>query len=702
VAKVVLSQCNDKLYILWNQYGNPEAGDIDDCAASASLNAWNAYNAEIYMSISSDLDGLLWDAARNLTNSHTPDCDTALAAEPCDHDTYHTMPPFGYHGGTMGGLYWEALKGDDNSQNAFQVRDALEPSFPDTGWYLDVQYLNDFMPDEAYRGSLDGADGIYTYNPVKWFRLPCVDPVIKPRIYISQDAFSHPFYWVKTGESYALDVVVENFGNDDLNVSSITIDPPSATWITISTTSMHIGPAGSAVASFTLNPTASATPANIEGSIIFHSDDYDNPEYGYEIKTVISDLVIPPVYDTVSTGFDFGLTVCSNGNAGHSGIGVGGVNMDFVGNGVDCESANTVWLFDLSPVIMTSPTVYSWQPFWATNAPVRWTDWNLQPVPGGKEKKSSTGEDFNQFQTGAFVTSDSTLACNKIWVAPAGADVSYVMERWEIYSFDGGTHNGVRVSEWVDWDAPAPGLAANEGFAVSNPGHIDYVYQIGVPNLTADPPPCLLEDRYVCGSGLLGYYTTSEKAMDAGVNHTGLYGGFVQLDSDIFPSGSDFNFVVDSAWAFSNRSGLFANNADTDDQQAWLTFGSFDIVPDDTLVIWIVHASLYDGDDIAMQALMDEAETWYLANRDEVGTFGCCGTYGNPGYTGNTNCSTDGLRTLADITRLIDRVYITKEVLCCEENGNVNGSIDGLLTLADITALIDHVYIKKEPTAPCL
>jgi hypothetical protein len=79
---------------------------------------------------------------------------------------------------------------------------------------------------------------------------------------------------------------------------------------------------------------------------------------------------------------------------------------------------------------------------------------------------------------------------------------------------------------------------------------------------------------------------------------------------------------------------------------------------------------------------------------------GCCGVF-NDGYTGNANCSEDGLVTLADITALIDHVYLTKEELCCPENGNTNGSLDGLVTLADITGLIDHVYLTKAPTASC-
>jgi hypothetical protein len=78
----------------------------------------------------------------------------------------------------------------------------------------------------------------------------------------------------------------------------------------------------------------------------------------------------------------------------------------------------------------------------------------------------------------------------------------------------------------------------------------------------------------------------------------------------------------------------------------------------------------------------------------------CCGIY-TGGHTGNANCDEEGNITLSDITQLIDRVYISKQALCCEANGNVNGSPDGLLTLSDITRLIDRVYVSKGPTEPC-
>lgn len=86
---------------------------------------------------------------------------------------------------------------------------------------------------------------------------------------------------------------------------------------------------------------------------------------------------------------------------------------------------------------------------------------------------------------------------------------------------------------------------------------------------------------------------------------------------------------------------------------------------------------------------------------DGVGDACCCGILTN-GLTGNTNCDVDGKRNLADITRLVDRVYLSKTELCCPVSGNVNGSVDGKINLADLTRLIDHVYLSKEETAACL
>ena len=87
-------------------------------------------------------------------------------------------------------------------------------------------------------------------------------------------------------------------------------------------------------------------------------------------------------------------------------------------------------------------------------------------------------------------------------------------------------------------------------------------------------------------------------------------------------------------------------------------------------------------------------------NIDGVGDACCCGLI-VIGLTGNTDCSLDGKRNLSDITRLIDRVYVSKARLCCEQNGNTDGDFEQKVNLSDITKLIDFVYISKTPLVPC-
>ena len=94
-------------------------------------------------------------------------------------------------------------------------------------------------------------------------------------------------------------------------------------------------------------------------------------------------------------------------------------------------------------------------------------------------------------------------------------------------------------------------------------------------------------------------------------------------------------------------------------------------------------------------------ETTILWNTGSTSsTLFCCGQYVG-GKTGNVDCDTEGRRNLADITLMIDHVYISKTDLCCEKNGNVDGDPSGNKNLADITKLIDHVYLSKVETANC-
>jgi hypothetical protein len=333
---------------------------------------------------------------------------------------------------------------------------------------------------------------------------------------------------------------------------------------------------------------------------------------------------------------------------------------------------------------------FFWNEYWTAAGAVR--EVNPTPVPGGVlAEKGSTGA-YQQYTTGQFVTADSTVGMIKTWAAPTDA-VSYMVEKWQIYSFDGAAHNGVYLGEWVDFDVPSDTGANNYGVVVEAD---DYLYSYGQES---DLDGCSPSDGRFYTTGLLGYYWTSDYVLDNNTNTTGLYGANVVLVEDLMTANQEF--VPDSVWAFLTGGTFGANNSAWDDQRSLLSFGSFDIPTDDTLNIWIVHGSLIESTEPDVATMIDDAKTWYMTNRDGIGTFGCCGTY-TGGFPGNTNCDIEGKRNLADITKLIDHVYISKADLCCNENGNVNADIEGKRNLADITKLIDHVYISKAQTPPCL
>ncbi len=698
-----LSECNGRLYMIWQQFGDPDVGDSLDCPTDGDFNG--GYNADIYMSVSLGLDGSLWDQGRNLTNSKSPECDSSVANN-CNHDNYASATRYGMNVADMGTTYWAAVP------EAFAVRDYLDATYPVDSWYIDVHYINDLYPDVA--PWMDG-DAIWTYNPMKWFRLPCVAPVIQPDISSSQDDYLTPSDWVKLGTEVTIeDVTIDNIGNDLLTINSISanVTTGQASWISITDVPTTVAAGSASYFNVVINPGGMVTsPEALVADIVISSDDPDEATItSFGINTVIADTVVAVVYDTVSTAWPVSLVVANQGGAGRSGSNnAGGANLDFEAAGIECTAADetvtteNIYLYDLCPIIMYDGTgddgTYSWGPFWT---PDRADTHNFWAVSDGDTAEKTTGSGYEQYQTNTFVTSDSVLGCTKTWIAPADS-VAWMIEKWEVYSYQGGSVSGARMAEWIDWDAPT-GLTGNTGNFVTGAGSVDYLYQQGAVDIAADPVACLDQDRRFGASGLLGYYFTSEREADPEINHTGLYGGFVHQDEDLFESGAD-QFIVDSVWAWMNRNIMSANNSADEDQQILLSFGEFDIIPDDTLCIWTLHVSIYDGEAADLQTEVDEAEAWYF---DHFVKAGCCGSYSDgtwpTGYTGNTNCSDDGKRTLSDITKLIDNVYISKEPLCCYASGNTNGSWDDgecKITLSDITKLIDAVYISKELTEAC-
>lgn len=681
-GKPVISECNGRLYILWQQFGNVDFPD--DCAADTMSDGFRGgVNSDLYMNVSLGLNGSLWDFRRNLTNTHTPGCD-GTDADPCDHDSYPSPARFGMNTAAMGTTFWGAVP------EAFEVKDALDNSYPVDGYYIDVEYVDDILADVARYMDTEH----WTNNPIKWFRLPCVPPVIEPRIIIASDPYLHPSNWVKQGTAVNFAIDVRNIGNDDLNITSVTSSLVQGTgWLQINTTTATIAPQEGDFINITLNPglltTTGTNAIAIEGYVIINSNDPNSPIDSFYINTVITNNVVQIANEVIRTGLGVPLQLSNNGTFGGGTTSIG--HLQFYEEGginLDCDSQGT-YVYDGCAIAMYDATTYYWNPYYDVTAPNPATD--FIPVPGGQLAKTGTNP-FGQYTSGEFVTADSSVGMIKTWAAPA-TTVSYMVEKWQVYSWDGAAHNGLNLAEWVDFDVPSDTGANNFGYVVEAD---DYVYATGQET---DATGCTPSDGRFYATGLLGWYFQSEYDGNNAVNHTGLDGAYTGPALELMDA--NYELIPDSVWAFLGYNAFTANNTDFDDKRSLLDFGTFDIPASDTLVIYVVHGSLIESTEPDVASMIADAKVWYMANRDKIGTFGCCGQF-TEGFAGNANCSADGKRNLADITKLIDRVYISKAALCCEEEGNVNGSPDLKINLADITKLIDHVYISKAQTAPCL
>jgi hypothetical protein len=77
-------------------------------------------------------------------------------------------------------------------------------------------------------------------------------------------------------------------------------------------------------------------------------------------------------------------------------------------------------------------------------------------------------------------------------------------------------------------------------------------------------------------------------------------------------------------------------------------------------------------------------------------TANCC-----VGLTGNIDCSPSGTIDIADLTALIDNLYISLSPLCCVGEANLDGDPEGVIDISDLTRLIDFLYISFATPGGC-
>ena len=735
VAKFTVSECNGRIYVIWVQFGDPENGDSTDCADPDFVGVGDNANGEIYMSVSTTLNGTLWDAARNLTNTKSPNCDTTAGNE-CDNEMWPTMSRYGMDTSAWTGLDWTS------AAEALQVDPSANPPYTGT-YFLDVMYVNDLVPGASEMINIQGTMTANWNCPIKWFRLPCVDPVIEAKINLSPRNIYYPEY-TQHGDFKDYNIKVENSGNADLNITEIYIEKETETgldWLGIDQTTMLV-PSGAPDNIDTLEVTLNkggvintpGTVVNLEGSVAFVWERQVGLDTTFlPIDFFVADTVVGIVWDTISTNF-IDLIVSSNGNMGNSNIGF--VNMDFANTALECDDSSnyregttdtipgdaSVYLGNASPVILTGSVVgvdttvtASWAIFKETLDEPN----GFRPVTGPlvfgadiidlskpTHYESTEAPFYDCFHTGAFVTIDSTLVIDKTYYAPKD-DVSYIIQMMRIFSFDGDAHSGLIIGEAYDWDIPSDTGSYNSS---GIDGVTDLIYMLGSEfnEARGDSLECTDNDTRAAGAVRAGYYTQAEYNSNPTLVHTDpIWGGYSELNEDyVYPANG---FIPNELYGnMLNNSGLNAQASSvSEDLHIVLThFDNYSLGATDTLIIWTVMATTpptLAKDAVAdLVTEIDAGKAWLDANITDLKKefLGCC-----IGETGNVDCSLIEEPDISDIVRLIDYLYLSHAPLCCYGEANVDGSgVDPGSEepdISDITYLIDHLYLSHKDLKRC-
>jgi hypothetical protein len=504
------------------------------------------------------------------------------------------------------------------------------------------------------------------------------------------------------GVDSVVPVTIENSGNTAATgtISKVETTGPTG-WLAFDLASFNIP---SALNNFdTVNVTLNnggvvnnpGTVVNLVGWIIL---DVDQPtvrdSVSLEIDFLIADTIVGASFDTIATSC-LQLVVGNTGNMGNAGANNnGGANMNFF---ADCDQNDTipgdasVYLYDGSPVVITSDTLASWSIFGDGFA----TENGFKPIESDPSPGTFSGADFNAYWSGQFVTVDSSLTLEKTWYAPTTvANCDFIIQTLCIYATDGLAKSGLAIGEAWDWDVPSDSAVRNS--AGSDPFSGTVWLQGGEwTDPGGDTLECQQNDARFGGAALIGYTDAANGTLNTGDPEN----FFTALNEDfVIPTGG-----FDPAELYTNmqtNNGFSAVPSTTiEDQHMVMTvFKNYSLAAGDTLVIHIVMATVENGVSGDLVQAIQDGRTWFNAHpnlpKRPSGFVSCC-----VGETGDVN--SDGNRTLTDLTQLVNYLFVTFVPPNCLPAANTNGDAACGITLTDLTRLVNKLFVTFVPCADC-
>nr|MBN2276771.1 hypothetical protein [candidate division Zixibacteria bacterium] len=693
MVKPMISECAGKFYTIFVQFNDYQSGIDDDCHQDYFTSGdWDGTaDGEVYLCVS-DNGGLNWDVARNLSNSYSPNCSESGSIE-CESDMWPSISRYGM----------TVTDGD------FTGVPVVDPSGSYSGnQFLDVLYINDKHPGSCLRDA-----GVWTLNPVKWFRVPCVDPSTEPPPPPDIADIGFPT-WTSPGVQLDTTLHIENFGSSDLVMSSIDTEILSgpAGWL-------EVGNHGPIIISGTTpnyydldvylnyDGVISSGTWNVEGYILINYDMGEGVTDTVKVDLIVVDDLPFPEFTEIRTECK-ALILDNSGNFGNDGYspfsGYGGKHLNFFD---DCDTTDNNEGSDDNALIY----VYTGSPFVLRINESGDTIINYDMRDGywGSPKgfypqtaitvDSTSFPEFRYVQTGRFITYDSAVAMRIEYYAPKSPDsCDFLVLRHEVYNNTDHTLNGVYIGDIIDFDIPSDSIIDNgSGYdAVGGDESRDLMYQYGAeygPDATANND-CVPADARMGGLAFYnGYKIPFRVTSDSLQNPAGPWWTHRQLEwfaptGGIVP-GAFYRKIASMGTSWETWEAVNPGMPDSMYQDLFTVavYGKFNLKVGDTLVFVKILATEYDGGLAGLQQSIDEARNW-IANAPAPifewpeGETSCCVMMGD--------INNNGIYNILDITYLLNYLYKEGPAPPCPAHADVNCSCS--INILDITCMIGRLY----------
>ncbi len=410
------------------------------------------------------------------------------------------------------------------------------------------------------------------------------------------------------------------------------------------------------------------------------------------------------VWDTISTG-RVRLVVSSVGQIGRMGsLGNGGVNMDYAGLGLDCDTSARVYLFDGGPFVMRqdSEGYYTWATSLYQSSG---TTHGFVPL-GDIPSQHFTGPNYDGFRTGTFVTADSSIGMRATYWAPtdllnpipcrypfSSLSNNFIIARYSVFNRTASSMHKVTIGEIFDWDIPSSPAKENQG-------HFSWSAGSALSGTTDLPNGCTNDSSRFGGTALLGWYTTQLRSGDGCYFDQQYHQVRAALvDSLGWYQNQGESLFADYLWSTSLAEGVYVDSIATGNWYQCLTIQNDSLLkPGDTITMVLALSTVKSGNFDSIRILRAGARSWYAESiqypKCELAT--CC-----KGQMGNIDADPSEGVDISDLSALIDYLYISFTPPVCPILANCDGDPGGGIDIADLARLIDYLYISFAPLPCC-